>query len=110
MSERLPTDMIVKAHLRQLAVQGINATVIHKGDDWGGAILLQLNLLNGTSRLLTQITNMDGDPAWLEIGSGAKPMAEADSYIKTAIQRDPDLWVVEIEDRLGRNPFPGKIT
>ena len=28
---------------------------------------------------------------------------------RAALKRDPDLWVVEVEDRAGRHPFDGKI-
>lgn len=109
MSERLSTELFVKAHLRQLITQGINATIVHKGDDWGGAILLHINLLDHRHRLLSQITDMDGEMAWLRIKEGADlSLEETEAYIAKAIARDPDIWVIEIEDKTGNHPFPGK--
>ncbi|MBU0797396.1 MAG: DUF1491 family protein, partial [Alphaproteobacteria bacterium] len=34
---------------------------------------------------------------------------KVDSYIERAVQRDPDLWVIEVESRSGEHPFPGKV-
>lgn len=109
-SERLSTELFVKAHLRQCFAKGLTAVVIHKGDDWGGAILIKLNLLGAGYRLLNQTRDTEGEIAWLAVNSPT-PLTEtdADNYITKALKRDPDLWVLEIEDRAGVNPFPGKI-
>jgi hypothetical protein len=110
LNDRLSTELYVQAHIRQCFVRGLTAVVAHRGDAWGGAILVKLNLLGPGCRLLNQTRDVDGEIAWLPVQGGAlMSEADADAYIAKAVQRDPDLWVVEIEDRAGINPFPGKI-
>lgn len=110
MTDRLSTELFVQGHVRQCFARGLTAVVAHKGDAWGGAILIKLNLLGPGCRLLTQTRDEDGEVAWLPVQSGALlSEADADAYIARSVQRDPDLWVVEIEDRTGHNPFPGKL-
>lgn len=107
---RLPTDVLVMATVRRCNNEGNFAAILHRGDDWGGAIIVKLNLLDGTSKVLTQSRDLDGKIAWLAANKGAlMSESEAGEYIDRQVKRDPDLWVVEIEDRQGRNPFDGKI-
>lgn len=108
--ERLSTELWVQAHLRRCNAEGRFAAVLHKGDLWGGAVIVKLNLLDGTSKVLTQTRDMDGRVAWLAAQQGAL-LAEADAsaYIERQVKRDPDLWVIEVEDKQGRNPFEGKV-
>src|SRR6185369_9835777 len=106
---RLPTDVLVMATVRRCNNGDTFAAILHRGDDWGGAIIVKLNLLNGTSKVLTQSRDLDGKIAWLAANKGAlMNEQEATDYIDRQVKRDPDLWIVEIEDRQGRNPFDGK--
>lgn len=106
----LSTELWVQAHLRRCNAEGLFAAVLRKGDQWGGAVIVKLNLLDGTFKVLTQTRDMNGSVAWLAAQQGAL-LAEADAsaYIERQVKRDPDLWVVEIEDKQGRNPFEGKV-
>jgi hypothetical protein len=35
--------------------------------------------------------------------------ADADAYMHKQTEIDPDVWLLEIEDRQGRHWFPGRI-
>lgn len=106
---RLRTDLLVMAQIRRCASEGKVATLIHRGDPGGGAILLKLNMLAAGCRVLSQARDGEGRAGWLvALGGKTVPEAEADAYIHRAIDRDPDLWVLEIEDREGLNPFEGR--
>ena len=109
-NDRLTSDVWIMAHVRRCNSEGVPAMVLRHGDDRGGALILKLNRLNGTCRILTQATGMDGALGWLAaLGGDWVPEADADAYIDRQVSRDRDLWVVEIEHKDGWHPFEGKM-
>jgi len=110
MEPRLKTNIIVSAALRRSTQQAIPMVVARRGDGDAGTILVKLNQLELGCTVLSQTRTPGGDLAWLK-ATGALPVDEAtaDAYIARAVKRDPDLWVVEIEDRAGRPIFEGPI-
>ncbi len=108
--DRLPTELWLKAHLRQCNAQGLPAAVLRRGDPTGGMVLLKINRLEQGCALLTQTRDPAGRPAWFQaLAGGLVSETEADAYIARAVTRDPDLWVIEIESRSGEHPFEGRI-
>ena len=107
---RLSSRLMVQALVRRCYVAEMPAVVVRKGDEERGALMLKVNNFNAGCTVWTQTRTMDGDPAWMR-GSGGDRVPEqtADAYIDRQVQRDPDLWVVEIEDRLGRFMPDGKL-
>jgi len=107
---RLKTGIVVQAALRLATAQAIPMVVARRGDGDAGAILIKLNQLEHGFTILAQTRTLEGELVWLR-ATGAKPVDEpaADTYIARQVKRDPDLWIVEIEDRAGRPIFGGRI-
>ena len=99
----LSTDIWASALIRRAELAGAFATVIRKGDTRAGAVLVKvLNRPQGTARLYAEATRLDGERVWMQPArSDREP--ELDAYIERAARIDPDLWVVEIDDREGRH-------
>lgn len=101
---RLRAKLWVQAALRFCQTMGLNATVIRHGDDDAGDILIKQNLMGAGFCVLSQIRNGTGEKGWMS-GTGTVDEKQADAYITRRIDRDSDIWVIEIEDRNGRLPF-----
>ena len=97
---RIPTHLWVEAEVRRLSDSGIGVYVLARGDRAGGMVLQKINNLSGQCRLLGQERDLSGRLVWINaLQNDLVLESEADGYIRRAIERDPDLWVVEIEDR-----------
>ena len=100
---RLKTDLWAAALLRRWNHHtAVVATLVRRGDADAGTVLLKIARLDGTATVLSQTVDREGERAWLR-ATGAVPVAdaEAEAYIQRQRKRDPDLWVIEIEDRRG---------
>ena len=99
----LATDIWVGALIRRAEQGGAFAFVVCEGAPLAGAVLGKVrNRAEGTTRLYAEATRMDGEPVWMQPArSDQEP--DLDRYIERAVRIDPDLWVVEIEDRQGRH-------
>ncbi|MBO9436044.1 DUF1491 family protein [Ruegeria sp. R13_0] len=99
---RLTADFWVHAYLARLRFQEIPAFVVAHGDDTAGAVLVKLNTLDGMAVAFQRSFDlMSGARKWVELSSGAE--GNVDEAIQRQRSFDPDLWVIEVEDRQGRH-------
>jgi hypothetical protein len=107
---KIKASLWVQAQIRTCDINLIPIVVRQKGDPDSGAILLKLYQGEEGCSMLSQVRDVEGNPGWM-YGGGGKIISDdaAESYIKRQIHRDPDLWVIEIEDRKGRYELDGTI-
>lgn len=102
MMPRLKSGFFVRALIRRVEVAGAQAYVVKKGSEEAGAVFIKIARLDGTCFVLSQAVAGDGERVW------ARPLGEscdepkASAYFEKQQKYDPDLWIVEIEDRQGR--------
>lgn len=102
MGARLTARFWVDAYLARLRLLDIPAFVVAHGDDTGGAVLVKLNTLNGQARLFHRTFDlMSGDRVWDVLADGVE--RDVDATLARQRATDPDLWVIEVEDRQGRH-------
>ncbi len=108
---RLKSGIWVAAYLRRCQIEGAFAAVRRRGAEEAGAVFIIINRLDGTATLYgpaPQSAFDESQPAerfFTAMLGGAAPVPEADVEARLAreIRFDPDVWIVEIEDRGGRH-------
>ncbi|WP_299859203.1 DUF1491 family protein [uncultured Roseobacter sp.] len=99
---RLTARFWIDAYLTRLREQDIPAFIVSHGDDTAGSILVKLNRLDGQATVYQRSYNlMDDTRTWAILEQGDE--AEVDASITRQQGYDPDIWVIEVEDRQGRH-------
>ncbi len=99
---RLTADIWVSAYLTRLRLLEIPAFVVQRGDNTAGAVLIKLNTLDGQACCYQRSFDlMTGARRWVVLTAGQE--ADVDQSIAKQRSFDPDLWVIEVEDKAGRH-------
>jgi hypothetical protein len=99
---RLTADLWVAAYLNRLRLDGIPVYIVKRGDPTAGAVLVKLSTLDGRASLWQRAPDlMTGDTRWTRLSEAPEP--EIDASVARQRGFDPDLWVIEVEDRHGRH-------
>jgi hypothetical protein len=107
---RLKSGLWVAAYMRRCEGGGAYGAVRRRGAEDAGAIFIKINRLDGSADLYgpaPQSAFDEAQPADRAFVAclDPSPAAEADveAFLTREIRFDPDVWIVEIEDRQGRH-------
>jgi hypothetical protein len=107
---RLKSGIWVSAYLRRCQVEGAFAVVRRRGAEEAGAVFVKVSRLDGTAELFgpaPQSAFDDAQPAERAFSPcltmQPAPEADIETYLAREVRFDPDVWIVEVEDRAGRN-------
>lgn len=108
---RLKSGIWVSAYVRRCNVEGAFVAVRRRGAEEAGAIYIKISKLDGTAVLYgpaPQAVFDEARPAdrifTVIVGRDATASeADVEARLTREIRYDPDVWIVEVEDRAGRN-------
>jgi hypothetical protein len=106
---RLKSSIWVAAYLRRCQTEGVFGAVRRRGSEEAGAVFVKLALLDGNAMLFApapQTSYGESRPSERAfVASPPEPVAEQkiEERLQKEIGFDPDVWIVEIEDKAGRH-------
>lgn len=104
---RLRTDFWVSAYLRRCDVEGASGVLRRRGAPEAGAVYVKLDRLDGLAALFGPAPRIETETGTerrflrLHKDEWIAPL-DAEARLKREIGFDPDIWIVEVEDRAGR--------
>ena len=101
MTPRVTSEFWVKAYMTRLRGMDIPAFLTSRGDATAGAVLVKINTLDGKAQAFQRSYDTDGNRIWVPLSEG--PDAEVEEALARQRQYDPDIWIIEVEDKQGRS-------
>jgi hypothetical protein len=106
----LTTGIWISGQVRLCGTRNIPAYISRRGDPDAGSVLIKVVRFAAGTVVYAPANAMDEEPTWMRAtGPAAVPEADADAYIARQVSRDPDLWVLEIEDHRSEWSPDGRI-
>ena len=105
---RLRADIFVSAYLRRCAVEDVSAVLRRRGAAEAGAIFVKIDRLDGMAALYgpapqTETAARGVDRLWARTHrEDWIPVPDVEERLTKEIRFDPDLWIIEVDDRQGR--------
>jgi len=105
---RVKSEIWVRAYLRRCQAESAAVVIVRRGDEAAGAIFICIVRLDGTVSLYgpapAGLIESETDRRWVScFGSRLVREAEADDYLARQREFDPDLWIIQVEDKAGRH-------
>ncbi|MCP4934281.1 MAG: DUF1491 family protein [bacterium] len=105
---RVKTEIWVKAYLRRCMSEGCAGYIIASGDDYAGAVFIHIDNLDGEHWLYgpapAGMAETNDERRWCSCFPQLPITSEqTQSYLADQKRYDPDLWIVEVEDKQGRH-------
>jgi hypothetical protein len=106
---RLKSSIWVAAYLRRCQTEGIFGAVRRRGAEEAGAVFVKVAMLDGNAMLYTpapQTAYDDSRPferIFVPMSKEPVPEPSVEERLAKEIHFDPDVWIVETEDRAGRH-------
>lgn len=96
---RLATRVWVQAQVKLCDLNFIPMVVAQRGDPDAGSVIVRLTRTMGRCLLLRRHTGLDGESVWGVVGGeDIIDDQEANAHIERERARDPDVWVLEVDD------------
>jgi len=106
---RLKSAIWVGAYLRRCQKEGVFGAVRRRGAEEAGAVFVKVALLDGNAMLYAPAPqaayeeSRPVDRVFAPTSNAPVPEQSVEERLAKEVRFDPDVWIVETEDRAGRH-------
>ena len=102
----ISSEILISSKIRESEKKGIFVSIIRKGETKSGALIVEIELSKDKSSLYGRRYNLSGNYEWYFLTKNEiSTRDEVIQRINDEIKRDPDCWVISVQNSKGINIF-----